>query len=165
MISPKLQSQDLKLLIFHSRTCLNSGLFLQIGLRYWTISNLIRKLCICLHFQVVDAQNAGGHLSNQNSDHNSHKSLDTIGRRRKKRVWFCNRQVIVLIHKPKLLRRAIYRRQKDKQSSPPCGISPSPPSGIFELRNLFIFDIFSFKLIKCHQNQLQLITNFIKVMQ
>ena len=29
----------------------------------------------------------------------------------------------------KLLRRAIYRRQKDKQSSPPCGISPSPPSG------------------------------------
>ena len=86
MISPKLQSQDLKLLIFHSRTCLNSSLFLQIGLRYWTISNLIRKLCICLHFQVVDAQNAGGHLSNQNSYHNSHNSLDAIGRRRKKRT-------------------------------------------------------------------------------
>ena len=29
---------------------------------------------------------------------------------------------------PKLPRRAIYRRQKDKQSSPPCGVSPSPPS-------------------------------------
>ena len=36
--------------------------------------------------QVVDAQNAGGHLSNQNSYHNSHNSLDAIGRRRKKRT-------------------------------------------------------------------------------
>merc|ERR1719208_168106 len=34
--------------------------------------------------EVVDAQNAGGHLSNQNSYHNSHNSLDAIGRRRKK---------------------------------------------------------------------------------
>jgi len=101
--------------------------------------------------EVVAAQDAGGHIGNQNAYCNSHNSLDTIGRRRKKRtsiestvrialerafnqnpkptseelqlvsdtlnmekevirVWFCN------------------RRQKDKQSSPPYGISPSPPN-------------------------------------
>ena len=39
------------------------------------------------HLQVVDAQNAGGHLGgNQNSYHSSHNSLDAIGRRRKKRT-------------------------------------------------------------------------------
>ena len=35
--------------------------------------------------KVVDAQNAGNHLS-QNSYHSSHNSLDAIGRRRKKRT-------------------------------------------------------------------------------
>ena len=34
----------------------------------------------------MDAQNAGGHLGNQNSYHSSHNSLDAIGRRRKKRT-------------------------------------------------------------------------------
>ena len=37
--------------------------------------------------QVVAAQDAGGHIGNQNSyHHSSHNSLDTIGRRRKKRT-------------------------------------------------------------------------------
>ena len=38
--------------------------------------------------QVVDAQNVGSqhNLGNQNSYHNSHNSLDAIGRRRKKRT-------------------------------------------------------------------------------
>ena len=39
-----------------------------------------------MYGQVVAAQDAGGHIGNQNSYCNSHNSLDTIGRRRKKRT-------------------------------------------------------------------------------